>query len=396
MGMVRGLVALLVIGGCGFSQRTAGDIVDDAPPGGDAEIDAPPAIPACAKLALGSDHSCALRDGAVYCWGSNGFGTLGGGSQTTAVTLPLPTIQLASAKYHVCAVAMDGTVRCWGYNDGGQLGLGVTGGQSNAPMLVSGMTGAVQVQTGRTQSCARRANGTVRCWGANSSGQLGDGTFTPQNTAVADVMNVTGAVDLQTTSSHVCVRNAAGAALCWGDNGYSQLGDTTTTDRNTPIAAPVTGVSWIGTASFSSDIAGGHTCAIVGGTVRCWGDNAVGQLGNGTTDDAPAPVTAAGITDAVQVVMGRWHVCARHATGRVSCWGRNLDGEVGDNSQAVRTAPFDVGLTDVLEIGAGGFHTCAITKAKELYCWGLNSSGQLGLASGTRYLVPTKSFALCP
>lgn len=384
--------------GCGFSSRIGATAGDDVPPGdgADAGPDGASTPPPCARLALGSDHSCALRDGEVYCWGSTTFGVRGGGSQTTAVSLPAPTIHLASAKYTTCAVAMDGSVRCWGYNDAGQLGSGQLGGQSAAPVVVMGMTGAVQVGTGRSQACARRADGTVRCWGSNSDGQLGDGTTTQQLTAATDVVNVTAAVDLALTASHVCVRDAAGAAMCWGSNTYGQLGDGTTTARSTPIAAPVSGVSWIGTASFSADITGAHSCAIVAGEVKCWGDNAVGQLGNDTTTDSPTPVTAVGITDAVQVAMGRWHVCARHATGRVSCWGRNLDGEVGDGTQAVRARPYDVGLADVLEIGAGGYHTCAITKSRELYCWGLNASGQLGIATGTRHTTPTQAFALCP
>ena len=395
MDLMRALL-LVVLGACSFSTRigaTGDDVQGDA--AADVLVDTPMIAPPCARLALGSDHTCALRDDAVYCWGSASFGARGGGSQTMAVSLP-PTKHLASAKYTSCAVAMDGSVRCWGLNDGGQLGNGTTGGESAAPVLVSGMSDAVQVGTGRTHACARRADGTVRCWGANSEGQLGDGTTTPQSTAVNDVVGVTGMVDMGVTSSHVCVRDAAGNAKCWGSNTYGQLGDGTTTDAPTPIAAPLSGVSWIGTASFSADIAGGHSCAIVSGEVKCWGDNAVGQLGNGTTTDSTTPVTAAGITDAVQVVMGRWHVCARHASGHVSCWGRNLDGEVGNNSQTVRSTPFDVGLTDVVEIGAGGYHSCAITKTKELYCWGLNASQQLGIATGTRYLVPTKSFTLCP
>jgi alpha-tubulin suppressor-like RCC1 family protein len=387
---MRVLFALLA--GCSFSARVD---ATDAPGDAADEIDAEFMTHACARLALGSDHSCALRDGQVFCWGSNGFGARGGGSQTQAVSLPA-TRYLASAKYTTCAVAMDGSVRCWGNNDGGQLGGGQLGGESSAPIIVMGMSEAVQVGTGRSHACARRANGTVRCWGSNSEGQLGDGTITPTTVATTDVLNVTTAADLHLTSSHVCVRNTGGDAQCWGSNTHGQLGDGTTNDRSTPIAAPVTGVAWIGTASFSADIAGGHSCAIVGGEVKCWGDNAVGQLGNGTTTDSMTPVTVAGITDAVQLVMGRWHVCARRATGRVSCWGRNLDGEVGNNTQTVRPSPVDVGLAEVVEIGAGGFHTCAINESRELYCWGLNQSQQLGIATGTRYLVPTKSFTLCP
>lgn len=396
---------VLALTGCGF-QVNGGSTGDTAGDGAgpdaidssviDGPLDAPNTVAPCARLSLGSDHSCALRDGNVYCWGQNAFGETGGGSQTTPVALPLPTISMGTRSYTTCAVANDGTVRCWGMNDAGQVGDNTIGQNRGAPVLVQGMTGAVEVAAGRSHACARRANGTIRCWGSNASGQLGDGTNTPHYTAVNDVTGLTGQVGIATGGSHTC-SHGNGAGWCWGENGYGQLGDGTTMDKNLPLGAPVTGVTQMGPASFSSgsDV-GAHTCAITNGQVRCWGDNAFGQLGDGTQTDSPTPVLVAGITDAVQIAMGRWHVCALHATGTVSCWGRNLDGEIGDGTQSIRRSPVDVGLTGVVNIGAGGYHSCAINASRQLYCWGENGSGQLGDGSTTRRTSPRLAFNLCP
>lgn len=364
----------------------------------DAAIDAQVLPASCAQLALGSDHTCALRrsNGNVYCWGYNGFGELGGGSATVPVNLGIATVDLSSRAYTTCAVATDGTVRCWGYNDSGQVGDNSIGG-SRVPSLVMGMSGAVQIAVSRSHACARRNDGSMRCWGGNTSGQLGDGTMISKLAAISDVMGLTGVARV-TTGGNTCAHNAAGMGWCWGDNTHGQLGDGTTNSALVPKPMPVTNVRRTGPASFSvPPVSGAYTCAIVGtGEVWCWGDNAFGQLGNGTMTDSPSPVQATGITNAVELTMGRWHVCALLATGRVSCWGRNLYGEAGDGTASPRSTPADVGLADVLAVGAGGFHSCALNQANELYCWGLNSSGQLGDGTLTARPSPVRSTAICP
>lgn len=395
------------LAGCGFTLApgTAGDdtVIADAPRDGDIKLDASPdalmSQPPCAQLALGSDHSCALRDGSVSCWGQNAYGELGGAGWPTPVVLPVPTVSLGSRAYTTCAAGTDGTVRCWGMNDYGQIGDNTSGGVRATPALVQGMAGAVQVIAGRGHACARRMDGTARCWGSNGSGQLGDGTLTWRTTAVNDVVGLTGLASIAAGGSHTCAHAAGGAAWCWGNNGYMQLGDGTTVDRESPIPAPVSAVTQMGPASFSSAdqlLIGAHTCAITGGQVQCWGDNAFGQLGNGTTTDSATPVTAIGLTDAVQIVMGRWHVCALRSGGTVACWGRNFNGEVGDGTLVQRPMPVDVGLTGIVHVAAGGHHTCAINSARELYCWGLNASGQLGDGTFGQKTSPVRSLAICP
>ncbi len=392
---------LVVLAGCGFQLDAGLGPAEDAP-GLDVAFDGDPdarVMPAsCAQLALGSDHTCALRrsDSNVYCWGSNAFGELGGSSATVPVSLGIATSDLSSRTYTTCAVATDGTVRCWGVNDAGQIGDNTIGG-TRAPSLVVGMSGAVQVAASRSHVCARRADGSMRCWGNNSSGQLGDGTTLSKLAAITDVSGLTGVARV-TTGGTTCAHTTAGMGWCWGDNTHGQLGDGTTTRALVPLAMPVMNVRRTGPASFFvSPDSGAHTCAIVGsGEVWCWGDNAFGQLGNGTTNDSPTPVLAAGISDAIEITMGRWHVCALRGSGRVSCWGRNLYGEVGNGTAQVASSPVDVGLTNVIAVGAGGFHSCAITETNQLSCWGLNTSGHLGDGTTVQRNAPVSSVAICP
>jgi alpha-tubulin suppressor-like RCC1 family protein len=146
--------------------------------------------PVVDQLALGWFHSCArLGDGTVKCWGDNGVGQLGDGTTTNSST-PVAVqglsgaVEIAAGGLHSCARLGDGTVKCWGNNFSGELG-DVTGTYSSStPVVVQGLSGAVEIAAGNWHSCARLGDGTVKCWGGNSDGQLGDGTDTISPTPV--------------------------------------------------------------------------------------------------------------------------------------------------------------------------------------------------------------------
>ncbi len=358
------------------------------------------------KVVAGSAHSCALSTGSlISCWGDNRSKQLG--SKSTGLTAtatpglvgfasnpqevgPQP-LDLAAGDSHSCAIVTGDQVRCWGSNSSGQLGNGTTT-SSSTPVAVTGLSGATQIAAGAFHTCAIVAGGQVRCWGDNSSGQLGNGTTTISSTPVA-VTGLSGATQIAAGDFHSCAIVAGGQVRCWGANSSGQLGNGGTTDRSTPVGA--TGVSGV------TQIAAGasHTCAIGGGQVRCWGDNTFGQLGNGNTISPRAnAVNVSSLTGATQIAAGAFHTCAIVAGGQVRCWGDNFSGQLGNGTAVVNSStPVAVAnLSGVSQLAAGGDHACALVDDTNLAvagsqpglrCWGSNLSGQLGGLTGSS--VPT-------
>ena len=344
-----------------------------------------------AAIGTGAAHSCAVTTaGALQCWGINSYGELGIGSSTpSSIHTPQHVLRLGGAlgsaatsiaggASHTCAVSAAGQVLCWGRNDNAQLGKGdvIT---ATLPHPVTGLySGYTSVATGEVHSCALASDGSVQCWGDNGSGQLGDGTTTGALTPTA-VTNLPGAAQAIVAGAlHTCALMASnGAVLCWGDNTQGQLGNGNNTSATTP--QPVQGL-----ASGAKAIAAGatHTCAIDSAdALVCWGSNASGQLGNGTSVHANTPQAVTGLAGGVAAVTaGREHSCALTSTGVLKCWGANASGQLGDNSQTAADTPQDVVSppSGVAAIGAGRDFTCARTSAGALWCWGDNSTGQLG------------------
>lgn len=212
--------------------------------------------------------------------------------------------RMAAGWQHACQIQGDGTVRCWGRNDKGQLGDGSTEHRSS-PVTVAGLNGAVAVAAGEAHSCALLVDRSVRCWGDNAHGQLGIGTFGGLHATPAAVAGVQGAVQLTAGGRHACALLADGGARCWGYGRFGQLGDRNNQDRP---AAVVVGDLAGAVAIAAGDL---HTCAVwVAGTVSCWGNNDGGQLGNGTLVSRTAPGPVSNLGSAVAVTAGWLHTCA--------------------------------------------------------------------------------------
>ena len=336
-----------------------------------------------AAIATGDNHTCSLTtSGAVQCWGNNSDGQLGNGTITHSAT-PVPVSGLNSGvaaisggANHTCALTSAGAVRCWGKNNYGQVGNGTTS-QQTVPVSVSGLSsGVTAIGTGVSHSCALTSAGGVQCWGYNTNGQLGNGTTTSSSTPVPVSGLSSGVLAIAVGGNHSCAFINTGAVLCWGYNGYGQLGNGTTTQSTTPV--PVTGLS-TGVVRIAAGY--GHTCALNNvGVMQCWGWNGYGQLGNNTTTSSVTPVTVTGLASGVSAISaGYAHTCAMTSGGTVQCWGYNYFGQLATGDAYSSSIPVTVsGLSGVVAIATGHDHTCVLTSTGGVQCWGSEYYGQLG------------------
>jgi alpha-tubulin suppressor-like RCC1 family protein len=345
----------------------------------------PPVAAELSPLAAGGNHTCAVAPGGgAQCWGSNDDGELGNAT-TEASNVPVSVVglaggvaALAAGSHHTCALTTVGGVLCWGMGVNGQLGDG-TSAERLVPTAVVGLeSGVAAITAGSDHTCALTLAGRVLCWGSNANGYLGDGTTEPRSTPVPVVGLEGGALAIAAGDRHTCARMRDGSVRCWGWNIYGQLGDGTTSPSSVPV--PVTGLADAAVAIAAGSV---HTCAVLAsGSVQCWGWNSSGQLGDGTTTASLVPVSAAGLSGEVAgIAAGAYHTCARTTSGAVQCWGYDADGQVGDGSTAPAVvAPLPVvGLSSgVSAIAAGSHHSCAQTTGGGLLCWGDGGAGQLG------------------
>jgi len=390
------------------------------------------------SLSLGTNTSCAvLGDGTARCWGNNSYGELGTGTYTSNEPVPVAVsglsdvVSISAGQYHTCAVITDGTARCWGNNGSGQLGDG-TNTASNVPVTVSGLTNVISISAGDNQTCAVLSDGTARCWGYNDFGQLGDGTVTNSNVPVA-VTGLSGVTAIDTMYRHSCAVLDDGTARCWGYNYYGQLGNATNTNSNLPVA--VSGLTNAASVSVGMD----YSCVtLTDGTARCWGFNGYRNLGTGNQTNSNVPVTVSGLSDIGTMSVGGYHACATLSDATSRCWGSNNDGQLGNGTKTLddpdssplypespmtgftkldsegegtcavmqdatvkcwgegvpwgypdslvpQTVP---GLSNVESVAVGKYHRCALLADETVKCWGENSSGELGDGTNTDSTAP--------
>jgi alpha-tubulin suppressor-like RCC1 family protein len=410
-------------------------VASAAPVAADQNEPADPALRDAQRLvAVGGLHTCALMDsGAVRCWGDNRNGQLGNGTRAVSneprvVESLTGVVALTAGNAHTCALLSTSTVRCWGLNSNGQIGKDpVLVNSSTTPVDVPGLRDVRAIAAGGFHNCALLGSGAVRCWGLDGVGQLGDGAGSPLGEAFTpvEVAGLSGVTALAAGEFHTCALLGTGGVSCWGHGGFGQLGDGTDMtpvppdtepvappDRTTPH--PVLGLPDGEKKALAITAGYGHTCAVVSDdddaeqkdTVRCWGNNSQGQIGDGTTTNRSAPVRAkvdadpvdtdgnynyVDLTGADLVTAGQYHTCARRVDGRAWCWGNAGRGQTGDGTKgeydrytgvdekrrfmwrsARRTT-----IEPVSALTAGGFHTCALLGTA-MRCWGYNFYGQLG------------------
>jgi alpha-tubulin suppressor-like RCC1 family protein len=347
-----------------------------------------------AAVRVGGGYACALTTlGAVKCWGDNSNGELGDGTTTTRSTPGVVTslssgvAAISAGADHACAVTTAGAVLCWGNNSDGQLGDG-TRTRRLTPVGVSGLdSGVAAVTSGVTHSCALTVGGGVECWGRNQFGELGDATISGSLTPVGAVGLQSGAAAVTAGDSDTCALTVDGATHCWGFNFDGELGNGDSGQMTAP-----TGVDGLRNDAASVIAGYHHTCAILtSGALTCWGENDRGQVGDGTTIERDRPVAVVGLGSNVDAVAaGYAHSCALTTYGTVMCWGDNARGELGDGTHTQRHTPVAVsGLAPgVVAIAAGVSYTCAVTYVGGVQCWGSNQFGQLGDGTTTSSSTP--------
>lgn len=368
-----------VAASCGDKKTQSGEECDDGNAvAGDGCEPSTCHSSAVVSFALGLSHSCALlRDGYVRCWGNNDLGQLGQGNTTyLAEKQPyeVPVVDvggsvtaLAAGWDHTCALLTDGSVRCWGRNSEGELGLGnVTSQQSKTPRSI----GAIQ---------------------------LGE-----KATAISAKLNNT------------CAVLASKAVVCWGANGYGQLGlgdKAAWSESKTPQQL---GAVSIGGSAQGVSVGGVHACALLtNNAVRCWGHGSYGELGLSAKasigdNELPSDSGASGLVPfpsgrtPASLSLGQAHSCARLDNGNVQCWGENSDGtlgllhfdNVGDDESPAAWGQTLTGSA-VSSLASGDYHTCALYTADGgLRCWGYNASGQLGQADTEHKSTPSQLAAV--
>lgn len=288
-----------------------------------------------------------------------------------------PVLQVAAGEAHSCAKKQDGTVKCWGDDTQGQTGTG--GKVADAGVIVSpasvDVTDAVDLAAGRSHTCVARKSGKVSCWGFNLDGQLGNGGTDSSPTPV-DVQGIDNAFLVAAGGSFSCAVRGSGTVACWGNGGRGQLGNGSNSPSLTPVV--VSGLSGVVAIAAGQS----HACAVKNdGKVVCWGDGANGQLGNGSTDPQPKPVEVSSLPKSVSVAAGERSSCALTETGPVLCWGANELGQLGTGAPNNNSNPSPINVSDVTEavaVGSGSNHSCAALKDGAVVCWGEGGSGQLG------------------
>lgn len=347
----------------------------------------PASAAGAAGIVSGGSFNCALTTaGGVQCWGSSGNGQLGNGTFGSS-SKPVDVIGLASGvggiaanAANACALSTTGAVKCWGSNSSGQLGNGTTTSGAvtgvNKPVDVLGLSGVASVSVGTSVTCAVLSSGGVTCWG-----QLYNQVATPWATSVPGISNAIGIA----AGSHVCVVLGTRGIQCFGYGTSGQLGDGLGTSNN--FRVDVKDIS----DAASVVVGQTHTCyKSTAGAVKCWGSNYFGQIGNGSSVNVLVPTVVSGLgSGVVSLSAGANHNCAVLVTGEVKCWGLNSAGQLGTGDKVNRNVPTAViglaGAASAVSAGSGG--SCAIINFN-LQCWGSNNVGQLGAGDLLAYPFP--------
>ncbi|MEO5331963.1 MAG: Ig-like domain-containing protein [Magnetococcus sp. YQC-5] len=305
------------------------------------------------------------------------------------------TPTLSASNTHTLLLKPDGTLRAWGSNYNGQLGNGEDGLWSKPvfPTTVKDINNVIVAAAGDNYSAVVKADGTVWTWGHNDYKELG---YASSSTRIpAQVPGLTNALSVATAKSykgHTMVLLSDGIVQAWGNNNSGQLGNGTTTESVTPVK--VTGLTKVTAIAVGGCYSiGGNNFSVAlksDGTVWTWGENGKGQLGHGTTTNSSTPVQVSGLSGVTAIAAGITNTVALKSNGTVWTWGDNSSGQLGNGTTTNSSIPVQVsGLSGITAIAVGEGHAMALKSDGTVWTWGENSSGQLG--NGTFSSTATKT-----
>lgn len=350
------------------------------------------------SVAMGVTHACGITSAnKLKCWGANNIGQVGnGGTSNTSPPVAIDTLtsynMVSSGFQYSCGITTANKLKCWGSNTNGVLGLGTFGGFQASPTAVDALQDYIFVAAGYMHVCAITTLNKLKCWGANSNYQLGNGLNTASNLPILiDATNNYQHVSPGTDST--CAVTTGGNMYCWGLNNTGQVGTGTTVTQTTPYL--------VGTGYSQAATGGQHACGLKGTSIFCWGGNYANQFGNGGTGFNQLPTLVSGSQSYQSVRAGQNYGCGIKIGGSLMCWGANSDGQVGTGNTTPQSlaVQIDTGNT-YTAVSVGWDATCGITGGN-IKCWGKNNAGQLGYYSsqanpvvidnGTQYISISKS-----
>ncbi|NEW09151.1 S8 family serine peptidase [Paenibacillus sp. SYP-B3998] len=332
--------------------------------------------PQGSMVKAGDNHSLMLKDdGTVWAWGNNMYGQIGDGTTVTKST-PVQVANLSNVRAistlgygnHSLALKYDGTVWAWGANYSGQLGDGTTTNRLTA-VQVPNLTNVVAISAGVGHSLALKSDGTLWAWG------IGNGSGSSTNSLSPIQKQINGVKDISAGNQFSLVLKNDGTIWAWGINNYMQLGDTTTTNRMNPVQ--VVGLNGIVQIAASARDGLGSLAVKQDGTVWTWGgvSNALVKQVNGLTD--------------IKQVAASSHYVALKSDGTLWTWGNNASGQLGNSTNINNNNPVQLtSISDVNNMSAGSDHTLAMRNDGSVWAWGDNNGRQLGLGTTTNVYLP--------
>ena len=322
-------------------------------------------------------HSLEIREGSLWGWGANDYGTIGDGT-TSGKTSPVQIgtdnnwVRVATGNIHSLGLKSDGTLWAWGDNSIGQLGNGTLIAETS-PVQIGTADNWVSISAGIIHSIGLKSDGTLWAWGDNSLGQLGDGTMTEQDYPV-QIGTENKWISISAGGLHSFGLKSDGTLWAWGFNDHGELGDGTTNSQAAPVQ--------IGTDNNWITVSAGmyHSIALKSnGSLWAWGYNADGAVGDGTGITQYSPVQIGIDNKWTAITASQLHSIGLKSDGSLWTWGYNADGELGDGTTVSRLSPIKIGAeNDWVSIAAGASHSFGSKSDGTVWAWGYNSEGQLG------------------